>query len=136
MKYKYNVNITFLFYQGASLSPWGQIPTRDGNISRWVPFKGIHQSSVPLKRMVEPYIWNSLKQNYRFFFIFNTLNFHANKCETMCLSNYMMGNWAETNLCQLNLYCALFQILAVYFYTLLKMWNSVCVIVCIFIGAK
>ena len=34
----------------------------------WYIFKmGIFQknSLVPLKRMVEPYIWNSLKQNYR-----------------------------------------------------------------------
>ena len=45
-------------------------------------------SSVPLKRMVEPYIWNSLKQNY---------------CQQMRnnVYKYVMGNWAETNLCQL-----------------------------------
>ena len=35
---------------------------------------GVFQKNLlaRLKRMVEPYIWNTLKQNYRFFFSFIT----------------------------------------------------------------
>ena len=40
---------------------WGQI------ISIWMCFKN---SSIHLKRIVEPHVYGSLKQNYRFFFLF------------------------------------------------------------------
>ena len=68
LKFYFEIEI-FSQYKISALIGCLTPPQGEGNIPlEWLFFKmGIFQknSSVPQKRMIEPYIWNSLKQNYR-----------------------------------------------------------------------